>query len=330
MIDNAMVKPAPRLAVCMIVRNEDAVLARCLNSIEGLYDELCIVDTGSTDGTLAIARQHTEQVKTFTQCNDEQGTMVNFAMARNAALAMASSDWVLQIDADEIIEKGASQIVEHLKSTDYDRVGVTVRSLPGGNDIVSGRLFRRNKAREYVSLIHEYLEFDGNMTIDKQIVITNLPDKTNKESASERNMRLCRLMLEDDPENSRIWYYLGREYYALSQHSQAVDCFDKAHQYQRFTYAGFNICYSKAVCLFLSRQFAQAIVASTEAINLDSRYAEAYCLLGDIYYTIGHCDLASKNYHKAMKCDPPEDAYLGVQLWAYQKHPASQLDKLNR
>ncbi|MFT4927627.1 MAG: glycosyltransferase involved in cell wall biosynthesis [Phenylobacterium sp.] len=325
-----------KLSVCMIVRDEQTVLARCLDSIAGIYDELCIVDTGSTDNTVTIAQQYTNQVKVFTDCNaqqgQDQGKMVNFAQARNEALSMASGDWVLQIDADEIIEQGIERIREHLGATEYDRVGISIRTGTSNTNkagVVSGRLFRRANAQQYVSLIHEYLEFDGKMEVDKHIRITNLPDKRNKESGSDRNIRLCRLMLDSDPQNSRCWYYLGREYFGLSKHPEAIDCFEKAQQYQRFTYANFHIAYSKAICLFLSRQFEQAVTAANEAMHFDPRFAEAYCLLGDIYFTIGDPEQAKVNYHKALACEPPQDTYLGVQLWAYQQHPTKQLAALD-
>ncbi|WDE09274.1 tetratricopeptide repeat protein [Thalassomonas viridans] len=318
----------PTLSVCMIVRDEEAVLARCLDSIAGLYDELCILDTGSTDETLAIAGRYTDKIKVFTACNDARGKIIDFSLARNQALELATGDWVLQIDADEIIEQGKDRIARHLTADSYDRVGISIRSSSESSGTVSGRLFRRRQAKQYTSIIHEYLEFDGIMEVDRQIVISNLPDKTNKESGNERNIRLCRLMLESEPENSRIWYYLGREYQANADFGQAIDCYDKALEYGKFPYGRFQISYFRAVCLFLSRQFDSAIAAATAAAAVDPRYAEAHCLLGDIYFTLGEHGQAKENYQRALACQPPQDTHFGVQLWAYQAHPEKQLARL--
>ena len=79
----------------MIVRNEEAVLARCLESVKDA-DEIIIVDTGSVDRTKEIASIFTDNIYDFQWCDD-------FAKARNFALAQCTGDWVLSIDADELI-----------------------------------------------------------------------------------------------------------------------------------------------------------------------------------------------------------------------------------
>lgn len=316
------------LAVCMIVKNEQAVLARCLKSIKGLYQQLCIVDTGSSDNTIDIAKQYTDDLEVFTDCNDEQGRIIDFAMARNQALQLAKSDWVLQIDADEVLTSGAEQILTHIKNSSIDRVAIAIKN--GQQHSLSGRLFRREKARKYQSIIHEYLSFDGVMINDDSIVLDNLSDKTNKETASERNIRLCQLQLAQDAEDSRTWYYLGREYYHLNQHLKAIDCYQKAEQFKRFTFASYQLAYSKAICLFLSKQIPQAIEAIERAIELDDRYAESYCLLADIHFTVSNHRVAQHYYQLALQCTPPKDAYFGIKAWAYDTHPKNQLQKLDK
>ena len=84
----------PRLSVCMIVKNEERFLGQCLASVKDIADELIVIDTGSTDRTIEIAREHGAQVGHFEWCND-------FAAARNASIAPATGDWILFLDADE-------------------------------------------------------------------------------------------------------------------------------------------------------------------------------------------------------------------------------------
>jgi len=83
-----------RLSVCLIVKNEEKFLDQCLKSIRALADQIIIVDTGSTDRTLEIARCYDAEIHAFAWCDD-------FAAARNAALEHATGDWVLVLDADE-------------------------------------------------------------------------------------------------------------------------------------------------------------------------------------------------------------------------------------
>ena len=83
-----------RLTVCLIVKNEEKFLGQCLDSVRGLADQIVVVDTGSTDRTVDIAREHGAEVHTFAWCDD-------FSAARNAALEHATGDWILMLDADE-------------------------------------------------------------------------------------------------------------------------------------------------------------------------------------------------------------------------------------
>ena len=82
----------------MIVKNEEAFLEKCLLSVQGLVDEIVIVDTGSTDKTKEIALKFTSKVYDFEWCD-------NFAAARNESLKYATGDWILVLDADEVIVK---------------------------------------------------------------------------------------------------------------------------------------------------------------------------------------------------------------------------------
>ena len=82
------------IGLAMIVRNEAHIIERCLGSVRGLIDTWTIIDTGSTDRTVEIARQHGAHVGHFEWCND-------FAAARNASIAPATGDWILFLDADE-------------------------------------------------------------------------------------------------------------------------------------------------------------------------------------------------------------------------------------
>ena len=86
-------KPAG-ISLCMIVKNEERFLAQCLDSVKDFVDEICIVDTGSTDRTIEIARSYGARIEEHAWRND-------FGWARDRALAMATRRWIFQLDADE-------------------------------------------------------------------------------------------------------------------------------------------------------------------------------------------------------------------------------------
>ncbi len=99
----------PRLSVCLIVKNEERFLARCLRSIQDVAAQIVLVDTGSTDRTLEIAREFGAEVHPFQWCDD-------FSAARNTALEHARGDWVLILDADEeLLPDSIEKLRNHLR-----------------------------------------------------------------------------------------------------------------------------------------------------------------------------------------------------------------------
>ena len=96
------------ISVCMIVKNEEKVLARCLDSLAGLWEELIIVDTGSTDATKRIAKQYTDKVYDFTWTG-------NFSDARNFSFSKASCEYIYSADADEVLDQENREKFLHLK-----------------------------------------------------------------------------------------------------------------------------------------------------------------------------------------------------------------------
>src|ERR1700685_3183949 len=100
------------LSLCMMVRNEERDLPRCLDSVRALAGEIIVVDTGSTDATPAIAASYGAQVIPF------DFTKVDFAAARNAGIAQARGEWILILDADESLDAASAPLVEELMAGD--------------------------------------------------------------------------------------------------------------------------------------------------------------------------------------------------------------------
>jgi glycosyltransferase involved in cell wall biosynthesis len=121
-IEGGKAKPAATLSVCMIVKNEERYLAYCLNSLSPVADEMIVVDTGSSDRTKEIAEAFGAHVYDFEWVND-------FAAARNYSLSKAQGDWILVMDADEVIS-----FQDHAK----------LRKLVTGKDKIAYNLITRN------------------------------------------------------------------------------------------------------------------------------------------------------------------------------------------
>ena len=144
------------ISLCMIVKNEEVSLADCLMSAKPFVDEIVIVDTGSTDRTVEVARQLGSRVFHFTWCDD-------FAAARNESLRLAQGDWILVMDADECQIPGSGELLRQLAGA-ADVVAYIVKLfLPKAGDggIVRlgwlPRLFRNRVGAYYQGAIHEQI-----------------------------------------------------------------------------------------------------------------------------------------------------------------------------
>ncbi len=190
----------PTLSACMIVKNEEKFLAQCLDSIKGVVDEIIIVDTGSTDRTVEIARQYTDKLF-FHAWNDD------FSEARNVSLGYATGDWILQIDADEALEReDVPLLYKAIQANHYNVVFVTIL-----NELSDGqwgkhrfqRLFRRGKAH-YEGIVHNQLVYEGDTGVAEIRLYHygyNLaPEQMH--AKYERSGALLRKQIADDPMNT--------------------------------------------------------------------------------------------------------------------------------
>jgi len=190
----------PTLSACMIVKNEEQFLPRCLESIKGVVDEIIIVDTGSTDRTVEIARQYTDKVH-FHPWNDD------FSEARNVSLSYATGDWILQIDADEELEREDVPLLYKVVQSDlYNAVFVTIlNKLSGGQwgRHRFQRLFRRGKAH-YEGIVHNQLVYEGEAAVaDIRLYHYGYGLTPEQMRAKyERTSALLRKQIAEDPLNT--------------------------------------------------------------------------------------------------------------------------------
>jgi len=144
------------LSLCIMVRNEESNLARCLDSVRDLAGELIVVDTGSTDETPAIARSYGAEVVPF------DFTIVDFAAARNHALERARCRWILVLDADERLDRASAPMIEELVARNenagyfLERHNHASDSSPTKDYVV--RLFPNRPGYRYRGRVHETID----------------------------------------------------------------------------------------------------------------------------------------------------------------------------
>ena len=145
------------ISLCMIVRDEELALPRCLDSVEGIFDEIIIVDTGSTDKTREIAEKRVGKVYDFKWIDD-------FSAARNYALSLAKGDWLMWLDADDVIEgENRGLLKEQIASLDTEQPDVVMLPYNVGFDECGRvtlsyereRIFRAAAGLRFEGAVHE-------------------------------------------------------------------------------------------------------------------------------------------------------------------------------
>lgn len=213
------------ISLCMIVKNEEDVLARALDSVKELADEMIIVDTGSEDRTKDIARHYTQNVFEFEWEDD-------FAAARNFACGKASMDYWMWLDADDIVTESELKKMKELKSElDPDTDVVMMKYLTGfdrdGRPAFSyyrERWLRNGKGFIWKGRVHEAVVPSGKV-IYSDIAVEH---RKNGIGDPDRNLRIYESMLERGElcEPRQLFYY-GRELYAHGRYEEAVSVFDR-------------------------------------------------------------------------------------------------------
>jgi len=224
-----------RISACLIVKNESLLLSRCLESLRSFVDEIIVVDTGSTDNTIEIAHSHGAQVKYFTWIDD-------FSAARNESLRHARGDWILYIDADEVIDSVNAGKIRRV-ITQKDIMGATVRQcIPQqAENIVTAfyieycRLFRHHPAIRFEGAIHEQIlpsiERIGGKVLRTDIVIHHwayAATEDKKRCRAERNLRYLLAEVKRVPDDPFVHFNLGMTYRELRQQDMAIRSFHRA------------------------------------------------------------------------------------------------------
>ena len=227
----------PRLTICMIAKDEERFLGRCLESVRGLADQVVLVDTGSTDRTVEIAKAHGAEVHFRAWDN-------HFSNARNEALRHATGDWILVLDADEELPPEQHEALRtHLREDGVIAWRLPLTDVGRENEGVSQvpRLFRNAPAIFYVSRVHEQVyasletrrqqwglenRFGSARLLHHgyQAEVVKSRDKVN------RNLRLLELANEEFPNDVNLLMNLGLELWKAGQPDFAIRNYDKAVQ----------------------------------------------------------------------------------------------------
>jgi tetratricopeptide (TPR) repeat protein len=312
-----MLPDKPTLSVCMIVRDEEEMLARCLKSVQGVADELIVVDTGSKDDTVIIAKDFGARVFHFEWCDD-------FAAARNESLKHATGDWILQIDADEEL---LSESILHLKECirNSDVLSYLIKrdegpDFPVRRFLALSRLFRNHPGIRYERPYHEGIErsVEDLITVETRwqkryepgIVIRHHGYKPSKmHSKMERGLPIMESYLKRNPYDAYMLTALGDAYSVLGRYA-------KAEEYLKQTLEIAPDWSLTSFCLGLTLQkqgkLKSAIQSHKKAIVDDANCVDAYACLGAIYMDMGMLHEALSALRRGLAISPELDSLQGL------------------
>ncbi|MFS0864950.1 polysaccharide pyruvyl transferase family protein [Fredinandcohnia sp. 179-A 10B2 NHS] len=275
------------LSLCLIVKNEEKVLRRCLDSANEIVDEIIIVDTGSEDKTKSIALEYTNLVYDFEWSDD-------FSKARNYAASKATGEWIIVLDADEYVDR---QSFEKFKSdlkkeTSNNILGVQIVSFIGENGQSTSlnyhdRVYKNNGSIIYYRSIHEMLMHKESLEkrgiAELKIFHTGyLENIVREKKKSERNLRLLKRKKQKE---SVDFFFLGNEYLAKGNFNEAINNYKTAYQLKESIYYEWvpRLIVRLVNCLISTKRFDEALNVTKDAEMVFPKIVDFKYLKGKIY-----------------------------------------------
>jgi glycosyltransferase involved in cell wall biosynthesis len=216
------------LSLCMIVKNEEGNLPRCLDSVRGLAGEIIVVDTGSTDQTARIAAGYGAEVIPF------DFGIVDFAAARNHAIARAKGRWILMLDADETLDRASAATLENLVAGDknegyfLERHNHSSDSAPPTTDYAV-RLFPNRPNHRYRGRVHETVDasiLSGGGRLCKTGIRIDHDFSSDREARRRKNHWYIQILKEEiaaGPADDSRLDFLAAEYHQLEMFDEATE-----------------------------------------------------------------------------------------------------------
>lgn len=309
------------ISLCMIVRDEEDVLGRCLDSIKDAVEEIIIVDTGSVDSTKEIARTYTDKVFDFEWVDD-------FSAARNYAYAQATQMYQMWLDADDVVSPEAREKLLELKQTlspDVDVVTMKYNTHfdQKGNVTWTScreRLTKREKQYQWKDPVHECIPLTGNI-FHSDIAIDHR--KIKQERTSMRNLRIYeRLESSGEPMTPRQQYYFARELRDHRQYQKALYYFELfLEDGKGWSEDNISACYAISQCYRNLKRPDRALNALLRAFTYGGPRAEIVCEIGYHYKNLKQYQAAAEWFTVATHLTRPAFAVFWINAyWGYIPH----------
>lgn len=277
----------PLLSCCMIVKNEEQFLRRCLDSVKDYVDEIVIVDTGSQDSTVEIASEYTKKIFFHPWEND-------FSKHRNQSISYAEGQWILQIDADEEMARGGCEAIRDLimkvgPDVNFLMVNITDIDQQGRPRATFNfpRVFRNGVGIHYEGIVHNQLVGTG-VSVPCPAVIWHYGyylDEEKMEAKRRRSIPLLMKQLEENPENIFALYNLANMHVGTKDFSKVIDYAQRALALLRKKdiVPNFYISlYSPLIHAYIRQnRISEARKHAEDSVKIFPQYLDGYYLLNE-------------------------------------------------
>jgi tetratricopeptide (TPR) repeat protein len=321
-----LAKPQPTLSLCMIVRNEERFIRQCLSSVKDYIHDIVVVDTGSEDSTVEIARQFGARIYNHPWNG-------NFAEARNHYLDYATGDWILSLDADEVLAiRDAQQLQTLISATQAYGFKLIQRTYlwnanyvcasPNPKTYEEGReysdcvnvdvirLFRNDSRIRYRGRVHELVEpafLTNRLPYENTSLVIHhfgkVGDPARLENKKQLYLDLGRKKAEDDCNDPMAQFELGVQLYELESYAQCIPYFEASRKLNpAFDMALLYLakaCHRCGKTEEAKRYFKKCLKHGPENDKVLFEYA-------NFVRDQGHLRAATKFYQKALRINPQQ------------------------
>lgn len=292
-----------RLSVCMIVKDEEAALPRCLRSVQDVADEIVVVDTGSTDKTIETAKSFGAKVISHLWDDD-------FAKARNIGLDSAEGEWILIMDADEELVVEDIPYLERILANSQFEVHTFMLVDSRGLEIhPQTRLWKNKPEYRYSGKIHEQMapELPGtaeNIGAHTAVRLLHYGYESSTIAAKDKRTRNLELLLEElenNPEDVRVLFHLGHHFDWPQELDKAIPYYKKGFELDRGGAMPILALKYGAALEKLGRYEESATVIRIAVKERFPDYTDLHFTLGRVYLKVGKPDEALKSFERCLK-----------------------------
>lgn len=306
------------ISLCMIVKNEADVLARCLESVKDIVDEIIIVDTGSTDNTREIAQKYTDKTFNFKWIDD-------FSAARNYAYSKATKDYIFWLDADDIIlSDDIKKFKDFKKSLTLDIDNVMMKYNVGFDEngtvnysYFRERLSKRTNNSKWTEPVHECLSIGGKI-INTDICITHRKEHAAVEG---RNISIYKNILSQGSAlTPRGLFYYSRELFQNQFIEEAIKYFNAFLETEKgWVEDNISACFDLSKCYNIIGDKKSMLKVLIRSFEYDTPRAEICCNIGTYHFELADYNKAIFWYKLASGLSKPADSwgFSSPDFWTY-------------